>query len=382
MKNFIFTLLSFAAWLLFMPLAHAQIWFNDDMGTISGNPPQPWINMTAACNPPGITNQGMLVAGIGTATGTVIYSQGSNSSGAAISWNTTSTGNTGCTFTYSILVTGSFVTVNSMSFQVRRSPFGSPNIAVTLNGNAVTPTPNTFANLSTFIPVTVAVPTPVTVTTGNTITVVITFSGAIATNVTQVNRLDDFQINGVVPVELEKFEVKPSPVGINLTWSTASEDNSSHFGIEHSTDGRNYEQLGQVAASGDSRQRITYNYTDTEVRTGTHYYRLHMVDLDGRSEYSPVRSVTLGKPLALDIWPNPATTGMTNARMHSQAEGMARLQLYDSGGRLCYEANTELAKGDNTLPIPTSQLPPGTYWLQVRLGIEMAHMPLTINSSR
>jgi hypothetical protein len=351
-------------------LLNAQ-WFNDDMGTSgSGAAPNPWVNTTPACNPPGVTNLGMAVAGLGTASGSAQYFQGSSASGLSIGWNTTSVGGTGCTFTYNMSVTGS-ATINGMSFQVRRSTFGSPNIAVTLNGSPLMPSPNTFANLSTFTLITVAVPTPVTVTAGNMITVVITFTGGDAAQVTQVNRLDDFQLTGTtLPIELEKFEVNPSPIGINLEWATASERNSSHFEVQHSTNGFDYEQLARVKSAGDTRQRQLYNYTDATPRTGTHYYRLRMVDRDGSAEYSPVQTITIKSLRKLEIWPNPTTFATVNARLHTLIEGVAQIQMFDSGGRLCYETQIELAKGDNDIPIPSNLVQAGTYWLTATTGTE------------
>jgi hypothetical protein len=369
MKKTTLSLLPMAVMLLFAPLLNAQ-WFNDNMGTTgSGAAPNPWVNTTSACNPVGITNQGMTVAGMGTATGSAQYFQGHPAAGLSIAWNTSSVGGTGCTFTYSMLVTGS-ASINGMSFQVRRSTFGSPNIAVTVNGVSRTPTPNTFANLSVFTLINVAVPTTNFVA-GNTITVVITFTGGDASQVTQVNRLDDFQLTGTaLPVELEKFEVQPSPVGIELEWTTATERNSSHFEIEHSANGHDYEQLAQVQGAGEARDRQTYNYMDIAQRTGTHYYRLRMVDRDGFAEYSPVRIVQLKAPTALQIWPNPTTFAQLNARLHAPKEGTAQIQLIDSGGRVCYETQLELAKGDNTIPIQPDKLPPGNYWLVATIGTE------------
>ena len=58
----------------------------------------------------------------------------------------------------------------------------------------------------------------------------------------------DFGPNAVLPVDLIHFDVNAvANHHTDLHWSTASEINNSHFEIERSYDGRNFEAIGEVA---------------------------------------------------------------------------------------------------------------------------------------
>ena len=78
-----------------------------------------------------------------------------------------------------------------------------------------------------------------------------------------------------------------------LNWMTASEINNSHFEIERSYDGRDFEMIDHVSGNGNSQHQIDYSYTDASVSKleNTVFYRLKQVDFDGTSECSDIRVV-------------------------------------------------------------------------------------------
>lgn len=107
----------------------------------------------------------------------------------------------------------------------------------------------------------------------------------------------DFVINNIIPppdpapIKLADFSGQLEGNAVNLSWTTASELNNSHFIIEKSMDMVNFEQIGTVAGSGNSLENVTYNFTDNNPAAGTVYYRLTQVDFDGKSETFPVIAV-------------------------------------------------------------------------------------------
>ncbi len=116
-----------------------------------------------------------------------------------------------------------------------------------------------------------------------------------------------------VPVELSAFdgEVLP-PLGIELFWETASEENNAGFYVERrlAESGDDFDALGFVKGAGNSTARLHYEFLDEEVSRGATYeYRLRQVDYDGTVDYS--RSVTLrynfADELRLSNSPNPFT---------------------------------------------------------------------------
>ncbi|MBK8701428.1 MAG: T9SS type A sorting domain-containing protein [Saprospiraceae bacterium] len=120
----------------------------------------------------------------------------------------------------------------------------------------------------------------------------------------------------VLPIKLSKFTVDKfgDKKASNLRWTSSSEINASHFEIERSSNGYDFEYLSSVNAQGNSNWDINYQYIDDKLpysRTAQniYYYRLKMVDLDGQYEYSEVRSVRFDESdeITITYYPNPTT---------------------------------------------------------------------------
>jgi hypothetical protein len=108
-------------------------------------------------------------------------------------------------------------------------------------------------------------------------------------------RIDDFRIEGTadaaLPVSLVSFTARRNQGAVLLQWTTASEQRNRDFQLERSVDGLNYAPIGWVntaSLGGNSSDPLQYSFSDYHPLTGKSYYRLRQVDLDGRSNYSPV----------------------------------------------------------------------------------------------
>ncbi|MEJ0101382.1 MAG: hypothetical protein WDO19_01995 [Bacteroidota bacterium] len=97
----------------------------------------------------------------------------------------------------------------------------------------------------------------------------------------------------VLPVKLAAWEATPLPGKVQLEWTTATETNTSHFVIERSVDGNIFTPVAEIPANHNSQAAIQYSKEDTDPLPGKSYYRLKMVDLDGKFEYSVIRVVLL-----------------------------------------------------------------------------------------
>ena len=169
--------------------------------------------------------------------------------------------------------------------------------------------------------------------------------------------------NVPLPVELVRFTaVAAGPGAVRLAWATASERNSAYFDVERSLDGARFGVVGQVPAAGDSFAARSYGLTDTALPEGATplYYRLHQVDRDGRSAYSPVQTVALPeKAAAVGLFPNPAKAATTLVG----APAGATVQVLDALGRPVATATAD-ATGRAELALPTG-LAGGVYVVRV-----------------
>lgn len=91
-----------------------------------------------------------------------------------------------------------------------------------------------------------------------------------------------------LPVELTQFEVTPYPQFNVIKWTTASEQNSSHFNLEMSTDGGEWKKITTKQAAGNSTEEVKYSYIDYNLKSLV-YYRLQQFDIDGKFKtYGPI----------------------------------------------------------------------------------------------
>jgi Secretion system C-terminal sorting domain len=105
--------------------------------------------------------------------------------------------------------------------------------------------------------------------------------------------IDNVVVNQRAPLSVSflDFKAQASENTIKLDWSTANETQNSHFIVERSRDGKNFDAVGQVKGNGTSTQTTQYTFIDLErLNTGA-YYRLRQVDLDGKMALSKVISV-------------------------------------------------------------------------------------------
>ena len=171
------------------------------------------------------------------------------------------------------------------------------------------------------------------------------------------------------PVELVDFTAASRGRSVDVSWTTASEQQSGWFEVERSNvsmTGRNsFETLGQVSAAGTSTERRDYNFRDLNVENGGHYvYRLRMVDLDGTSSMSDEVEVLIGNSTATvgEVSPNPVVDqSNTTVRVELSSAGAVEVRVYDMSGTEVSVINEYRSAGTHSLSIPTVGLTSGVY---------------------
>jgi hypothetical protein len=109
----------------------------------------------------------------------------------------------------------------------------------------------------------------------------------------------------IAPVRLLEFKGIRENNVTSLIWITASEENSSYFEIQRSTNGIDFVGISKVPAAGTSSSVLYYTFGDTYPVNGLFYYRLKQVDLDGSHELSKIISVSNEDQTWLSLIPNP-----------------------------------------------------------------------------
>ncbi len=174
----------------------------------------------------------------------------------------------------------------------------------------------------------------------------------------------------VIPVELASFNAKPLDNRVDISWETASEFNSSHFEVERADVSEagvgSFVKIAREDASGKSNSTVTYGpVTDRNVVNGRSYvYRLKMVDLDGKFNYSNEIQVTVGGAGNMSLsepLPNPA--GYQTLIQYTIPENSnVYMAIYDiTGKNVLMIADGYIAAGLYSKNLDLSSLNSGTY---------------------
>jgi hypothetical protein len=175
--------------------------------------------------------------------------------------------------------------------------------------------------------------------------------------------------NNPLPVELVSFTGACDNGVISLTWQTASEFNSSHFDVEKSRDGENWQVLTTLPSAGTSNELITYQSTDQNGTQGNNYFRLRQVDIDGTEKlYDPINvscsEVTTGY---FSSFPNPSGAAFQVIVNNKELIGACTLNIVDASGKVIEQREIEVKDGINMFVI-SQELTPGIYFLNVSNG--------------
>lgn len=168
-----------------------------------------------------------------------------------------------------------------------------------------------------------------------------------------------------LPLKLGYFSALASNNVTQLYWETFSEEKTSHFEIEKSQNGTDWNTIGRVNASGNSQSKKNYSYTDNVSSRNTVFYRLKMIDADGTFTYSRVVAVKNNSSTpSITVFPNPATD-VIQVQVPASSPGQAKLSIVDAAGRQYSSVPLQIRNGVNTISIPIIQLGAGNYFIMV-----------------
>ena len=196
----------------------------------------------------------------------------------------------------------------------------------------------------------------------NLLTTVQDFVGTTAVGSAQ----NTVSVSTTLPVKLLSFHATDKKESIFLDWQTSAETNTSVFEIERSNGDGQFKKIGEQAAAGNSNQQLTYHFVDDNPLPGKNYYRLRMLDLDGKWEYSMTVSVISEKESRLcSIYPNPVSDAVS-VTMNMQNAGKLTLKLYDINGHLLLSTYRMCDKGTSTVILDgLNRFRPGKYILKL-----------------
>ena len=179
-----------------------------------------------------------------------------------------------------------------------------------------------------------------------------------------------------LPVTLKTFNARLENKKPVLNWVSAVEKKLSHYTVQRSTDGKEYNDITLVFANENKDTESSYTITDNAISAsakGTVYYRLKMVDIDGQFKYSETRLLRLGefdRNVSIMMYPNPAQNELRVTVPSKWQNTRVDYQIYTLNGQVIKQFMRTNANQTEALNI--SQLPEGAYMLKATTGNESA----------
>lgn len=136
----------------------------------------------------------------------------------------------------------------------------------------------------------------------------------------------------VLPVLFKGFFVARSNNNVVLNWSTAQESNNSNFEVQRSLDGSSWSTIAIMMGAGNSNTVQQYNFTDKNMTAAIAYYRIKQVDIDGKYEYSTVKSIRANETApATRIYTNGNTV---NIEFNKEVKNPITVRIINMNGQV------------------------------------------------
>ncbi len=167
---------------------------------------------------------------------------------------------------------------------------------------------------------------------------------------------------GPLPVTFLQLTAKNFTGYNELRWKTINEQNLSYYQIEFSTDGINYTSGGRVNAintpleNNYSFQHFIYTFTKL-------FYKIKIVDKDGRSTYSDVVVLDKKQTASVKIYPTLVNDNRLNI---SSDKPLKEMTIFSTDGRKVYQSPLNDLSGTINISIPYLQ--DGFYIVQLKLA--------------
>ncbi len=164
-----------------------------------------------------------------------------------------------------------------------------------------------------------------------------------------------------LPISLQYLKGQKTGTNNVLDWKVNCTSPSITMELERSSDSRTFKTITSIVAT-QARCSQPFDYTDASPLKGTNYYRLKMIDIDGKATYSPIVAIinsSTGAEL-VGIYP---TVVQDEAFVSVAASRSTKMQLNitDMSGRIIKTINQAVASGSSLISINTATLSTGVY---------------------
>jgi hypothetical protein len=167
----------------------------------------------------------------------------------------------------------------------------------------------------------------------------------------------------------KQIEIKSTPIGNMLSWTTVLEQDNALFMVEKSLDGISFAVVGQVNGALTSKIENNYAYLDLAIGATKVFYRLQQVDVNGTKSQTAVavlNQVTTNNYMITGM-SSPATDSMFAMTLRAAKVGMLHYALLNNKSEILKRGTVNMTIGMNKFSIDISDFAKGNYRLEMEM---------------
>ena len=185
------------------------------------------------------------------------------------------------------------------------------------------------------------------------------------TNFPQFSWVSVGPTKATLPLDLISFNGENKGEYNKLNWVTENEINVSHFILEKSSNGVDFETYTTTPSYGIPSVRNLYTIDDVNPYPNATYYMLTSVDIDGTTSKSNVIALySENKIQSGTIYPNPVLENV-NYKFESEKEDKIEVKLIDIVGKVVLKKQYDISVGLNTITIDLKEFQSGNYTILI-----------------
>ena len=182
-----------------------------------------------------------------------------------------------------------------------------------------------------------------------------------------------WQCSGVLPVTIIDFTAAHLNESVLLKWYATYETNFKSYNVQRSSNGVNFYTIGTIKAMNLSN----YSFNDTQLpNSDIAYYRLELVDVDGKKTYSKTIAIRLKENYydAL-VYPNP-TPGKITINLTQTLNQPSQLIITDIMGRQVMKQ--DIPSNQKNIELDATKLASGKYFISISNSSRIIHQSFVV----
>jgi hypothetical protein len=166
-----------------------------------------------------------------------------------------------------------------------------------------------------------------------------------------------------LPATWKEFNVQLRGNRALLNWKTTDEFNADFYSVEHAADGVGFREIGTTAAKNTPGIH-SYSFTHENLAPGNHFYRIKLVDKDGKYQYSITQSVGIAGNTRVSLRTNPVHSNRFELLVNVVQPAAITLRILTPDGKIVKTVTNRLTAGSTIVTTDITGLAAGIYLVE------------------